>query len=118
MVDVDNLMLAGLGRDMARAERRDALLELAHGVLVAEYLAAAQTDPLAVIETPDWGDAYGGKRRMPMIQVLDEQLAGVRSDPLWAEMVTALTHSPQGVAFLRKMAEVHADYHEAAAAEL
>lgn len=101
-----------------RIERRDALVELAHNLLVAQFLGAAVAGPLVEIPTPDWADNIGGRPSARMIDVLDDSLAGRGSDALWVEMVTALTKSSEGMAFLRKQAKAYATTHELAEAGL
>jgi hypothetical protein len=99
-----------------KIERRDALVELAHELLIAQFMGAAVAAPLVEIPTPDWADDQGGQRAARMVDVLDDGLAGKGSDALWVELITALTKSPEGMAFLQARAKAYATTHELAEA--
>jgi len=89
----------------ARIERKDALRELAYGVLVCEFMAGAGK-PMAHIPTPDFA-----KAQTRFIDVLSDQLAGRDSDQRWVELTGVLMQSEAGREWLRERAKEHAEFH-------
>lgn len=83
----------------------------AKAALVADFMVVATSDPAAHISTPAWADQVGGRRWAMLIDVLDDGLSGMGSNAAWVELVTALTKSDEGMAFLRKRAEIYAAEH-------
>lgn len=97
--------------------RRDALTELAFGLLMVRFMAATAS-PLSRIPTPGWVDSVtppavrDERAHTRLIDVISDQLGGRDSDAAWCELVTALTKSPDGLAWLRKQGQTYATYHE------
>lgn len=101
----------------ASIERKDALVELARGVLVCQYMAAT-IKPLSKIPTPGWVDSFADPymAETRLIDVLSDQLAGTDSDELWSSLVGILVKTHEGREWLRDRAANYADFHAQAAA--
>ena len=105
----------------ARIERTDALLDLAYGTLMCQYMAATLA-PLVKIPTPAWVDDKTSRARRLMrnesrlIDVLSDQMAGIDSDDLWSSLVGVLVKTAEGREWLRDRATEYADFHAMAAA--
>lgn len=99
------LVASAEDRAGARIEKRDALRELAYGVLVCEFMAGS-TKPLALIPTPDFA-----KPQTSFIDVLSDQMAGRDSDQRWVELTAVLVQCEAGRAWLRERAKEHAEWH-------
>ena len=108
-------------RHSARVEKRDALLDLARGMLMVRFMAATLA-PLTRIPTPAWVDGMTPpvirmeRSETPLIDVLADQLAACNTEALWSELVVILTHSAEGLEWLQARAAEYADFHEEAEA--
>lgn len=118
---IDNPMVTGRPRHAARIGRREALLQLAKGTLVVEYMRAC-FEPLKTISTPAFVDSETPpalrlmRHETRLIDVLSDQMAGIHSDRLWVELVGLLTKTAEGCEWLRQRALEHAEYHAEAEA--
>ena len=98
MQSIDNPMVAGLDRHLARRDRRDSAAESAYVSLRDELIDALLTDPATMVRTPGFKPGMTSAA-----DVVDNDIAGADGEAALHELLRIVGMCAQG----RTDAEVH-----------